>query len=152
MELLENRRSWENQRPPENCQKSGLFWASPFTMHLVCTPLKKDLLGVCRKVPHNTRKSLKIHIFGPFWVFLDFFGFFGDFSAERPFWDFFAISGPERPATPANGGRVATFVVVRVTNFLRAVQNWGFHMFGWENLSSYLYQLEGIFAKMFAPP
>ena len=39
MEFLENRRSWENQKPPENRQKSGLFWASPFTMHLVCTLL-----------------------------------------------------------------------------------------------------------------
>ena len=26
-------------KTPENCQKSGLFWASPFTMHLVCTLL-----------------------------------------------------------------------------------------------------------------
>ena len=40
VELLKNRRSWENQKPPENRQKSGLFWASPFTMHLVCTLLK----------------------------------------------------------------------------------------------------------------
>ena len=31
-----------NQKPPENRQKSGLFWASPFTMHLVCT-LSKQL-------------------------------------------------------------------------------------------------------------
>ena len=38
-EFLENRRSWENQKPPENRQKSGLFWASPFTMHLVFTLL-----------------------------------------------------------------------------------------------------------------
>ena len=35
VEFLENRRSWENQKPPANRQKSGLFWASPFTMHLV---------------------------------------------------------------------------------------------------------------------
>ena len=41
VEFLENRRSWENQKPPENRQKSVLFWASPFTMHLVCTLLKK---------------------------------------------------------------------------------------------------------------
>ena len=27
-------------KPPENRRKSGLFWASPFTMHLVCTLLK----------------------------------------------------------------------------------------------------------------
>ena len=40
MALLENRRSWENQKPLENRQKSGLFWASPFTMHLVCTLLR----------------------------------------------------------------------------------------------------------------
>ena len=40
VEFLENRRSWENQSPPENRQKSGgLFWASPSTMHLVCTLL-----------------------------------------------------------------------------------------------------------------
>ena len=39
MEFLQNRRSSENQKPPENCQKSGLFWASAFTMHLVCTLL-----------------------------------------------------------------------------------------------------------------
>ena len=30
MEFLQNRRSSENQKPPENRQKSGLFWASPF--------------------------------------------------------------------------------------------------------------------------
>ena len=35
VEFLENRWSWENQKPPEKRQKSGLFWASPFTMHLV---------------------------------------------------------------------------------------------------------------------
>ena len=35
MELLENRCSWENRKPPEHRQRSGLFWASPFTMHLV---------------------------------------------------------------------------------------------------------------------
>ena len=29
MEFLENRRSWENQKPRQNRQKSGLFWASP---------------------------------------------------------------------------------------------------------------------------
>ena len=39
MEFLENRRSWENQKPPENRQKGGFFRASPFTMHLVCTLL-----------------------------------------------------------------------------------------------------------------
>ena len=43
VEFLENRRSWENQKPPENRQKSGLFWASPFTMHLVCTLLNKEI-------------------------------------------------------------------------------------------------------------
>ena len=42
VEFLENRRSWENQKPPENHQKSGLFWASPFTMHLVFTLLNKQ--------------------------------------------------------------------------------------------------------------
>ena len=39
VEFLEKRRSWENQEPPENRQKSGFFWASPFTMHLVWTLL-----------------------------------------------------------------------------------------------------------------
>ena len=39
VEFLENKRSWENQKHPENRQKSGLFWASPFTMHLVWTLL-----------------------------------------------------------------------------------------------------------------
>ena len=42
VEFLENRRSWENQKPPENRQKSGLFWSSPFTTHLVCTLLIID--------------------------------------------------------------------------------------------------------------
>ena len=32
VEFLESRRSWENQKPPENRQKTGLFWASPFTL------------------------------------------------------------------------------------------------------------------------
>ena len=35
-------------------------------------------------------------------VFLDFFGYFWDFSPDPqkdPFWDFFAISGPEGPET-----------------------------------------------------
>ena len=41
VEFPENRRSWENKKPPENRQKSGLFWASPFTMHLVCTLSKE---------------------------------------------------------------------------------------------------------------
>ena len=41
MEFLENRRSWENQKKPENRLKSGLFWASPFTMHLVGTLLTR---------------------------------------------------------------------------------------------------------------
>ena len=56
---------------------------------------KRVFLGVWRKVSKNTRKSLKISIFGPFWVFP---GIFRDFSPDPqkdPFWDFFAISGPE---------------------------------------------------------
>ena len=36
LDFLENKRSWENQSP----QKIGLFWASPFTMHILCTLLK----------------------------------------------------------------------------------------------------------------
>ena len=39
VELLENKRSSENQRPPENHHKSGLLRALPFTMHLFCTSL-----------------------------------------------------------------------------------------------------------------
>ena len=39
VEFIESRRSSENQKPPENRKKSGLFWASPFTMHPVCTLL-----------------------------------------------------------------------------------------------------------------
>ena len=46
VEFLENRRSWENQKTPENRQKSGLFWASPFTMHLVLTLLIKVKLAL----------------------------------------------------------------------------------------------------------
>ena len=44
VEFLHSRRSWENQKPPENRQKMGLFWASPFTMHLVCTLLMTSQL------------------------------------------------------------------------------------------------------------
>ena len=39
VEFLENRRSWENKKHTENRQNSGLVWASPFAMHLVCTLL-----------------------------------------------------------------------------------------------------------------
>ena len=54
MEFLENRRSWENQKPPENRQRSGLFWASPFTMHLVCTLLTIVLTQVFSSVDWST--------------------------------------------------------------------------------------------------
>ena len=36
LELLENRRAWEHQKLPASRQKSGLFWASPFTVHPIC--------------------------------------------------------------------------------------------------------------------
>ena len=36
LESLEKKRTWEYQIPPENCQKSGLCWASPFAMHSSC--------------------------------------------------------------------------------------------------------------------
>ena len=49
VEFLESRRSWENQKPPENRQKSGLFWPSPFTMRLVCTLLNYVII-VCPMV------------------------------------------------------------------------------------------------------
>ena len=39
VEFLENRSSSENQNPSENRQNTRLFWASPFTMRLVCTLL-----------------------------------------------------------------------------------------------------------------
>ena len=39
VEFLENKWSRGKQKPPENRQKSGLLWASPFTMHLVWTLL-----------------------------------------------------------------------------------------------------------------
>ena len=61
---------------------------------------KKVFPGVGRKVPKNTRKSLKIPIFGPFWVFLDFFGLFlGLFCRppKRPFWRLFCDFGPGGP-------------------------------------------------------
>ena len=61
---------------------------------------KKVFSGVCRKVPKNTRKSLKIPIFGPFWAFLDFFRYFlGLFCRppKRPFLRFFCDFGPGGP-------------------------------------------------------
>ena len=63
-EFLESRRSWENQKPPENRQKSGLFWASPFTMHLVCTlkfwrPPKQEDLTKTGKNEDRTFKPQK---------------------------------------------------------------------------------------------
>ena len=36
------RNSPERRRPPETRQKGGFFRAPPFTMHLVCTQLKKE--------------------------------------------------------------------------------------------------------------
>ena len=54
--------------------------------------------GVCRKkrkVPEKTRKILKVPKKFQKQVILDFFGYFPGLSAEDPFWDFFAISGPE---------------------------------------------------------
>ena len=69
MEFLENRRSWENQKPPEHCQKSGLFWASPFTMHLVCTLLiqtwkKVAYFGFFPSFQnHNTHETIIFELF-----------------------------------------------------------------------------------------
>ena len=54
VEFLENGRSSENQKPPENRQKSGLFWASPFTM---CTT-SLHILNKSR--PNLAKFSLKI--------------------------------------------------------------------------------------------
>ena len=71
VEFLENRRSWENQKLPENRQKNGLFWASPFTMHLVCTLLIPDCPrkpGVTSKFPRNSHSiSVKRHT-KPHWI------------------------------------------------------------------------------------
>ena len=47
LEFLENRRSWEKQKPPENRQKSGLFWASPFHR------LISAHIGQCRLMSAN---------------------------------------------------------------------------------------------------
>ena len=63
------------------------------------------------KVSENTRKSLKLLIFRPFWVFfsvfLDFFGYFSRLFSrppKRPFLGLFCDFGPEGPETPVNGG------------------------------------------------
>ena len=71
---------------------------------------KRVFLGVCKKVPENTRKirkiPQKIPKFGFFGYFSTFSGIFGDFFADPPkdsFRDFFGISGPEGPETPVNG-------------------------------------------------
>ena len=64
---------------------------------------KRVFLGVCKKVPENTRKSPNLVFFGDF---LTFSGIFGDFFADPQkdsFRDFFGISGPEGPETPVNG-------------------------------------------------
>ena len=63
MEFLENRRSWENQKPTENRQKSELFWASPFTMHLVWTLLIKNVMisKRIRSGPANQTKERSGH-------------------------------------------------------------------------------------------
>ena len=72
-------------------------------------------MGVRREVSKNTRtKSLKTPLLGPFWVFLDFWGIFLRLFCgppKRPFWRlfFFAISGPEGPETPVNGGSGRNF-------------------------------------------
>ena len=71
---------------------------------------RRVFLGVCRKVPENTRKSRKIPEKVQIWVFFGYFstfsGIFGDFFADPQkdsFRDFFGISGPEGPETPVNG-------------------------------------------------
>ena len=71
---------------------------------------KRVFLGVCKKVPENTRKSQKIPEKYPnldfFGCFSTFSGIFGDFFADPQkdsFRDFFGISGPESPETPVSG-------------------------------------------------
>ena len=71
---------------------------------------KRVFLGVCKKVPENTRKVEKypkkypnLDFSGTFQLFA---GIFGDFFADPQkdsFRDFFGISGPEGPETPVNG-------------------------------------------------
>ena len=65
VEFLESKRSSENQNPPENRQKSGLFWASPFTMQLVCTLLilNNNVLEEPKgHPPKGHREQMKIQI------------------------------------------------------------------------------------------
>ena len=65
---------------------------------------KGSFLGVWRTVSKNTRRSLKIPIFGTFWgifsVFLDFFGYFLRLFSrppKRPFLRLFCDFGPGGP-------------------------------------------------------
>ena len=74
---------------------------------------KRSFLGVRRKVPKNTRKSLKIPKKLRKSVFLDFSGYFLRLFCgppKRPFLRLFAISGPEGPETPVNGGSGRDFI------------------------------------------
>ena len=90
MEFLENRRSWENQKPPENRQKSGLFWASPFTMHLVWT-LLKNVEPMSEKSPKIIRKLTK----GPAKTCFDILGSFSAYLVSV------SISGNHVQSMPA---------------------------------------------------
>ena len=59
VEFLETGAPEKIKKAPEDLQKSRIFWALPFTMHLVCTlliltpPLKKEKLGILETTHTN---------------------------------------------------------------------------------------------------
>ena len=66
-------------------------------------------LGVCKKVPENTRKSRKIPKIGLFRAFFDFFGYFRGLFLQTPkktlfetFWGFRARRPATEPGKPPN--------------------------------------------------
>ena len=95
MEFLENRRSWENQKPPENRQKSGLFWASPFTMHLVCT-----LLIIQISVRKSSDQKSEIEQGGPL----------KSEPNRAPSWSFTSSKQPDCPLSWGFGRALRTLV------------------------------------------
>ena len=83
---------------PKPCDPSRHLQESPDPPGPKSQKSQKGLFGCpqksLKKIPG---KSLKTPIFRPFWVFLDFFGYFlGLFCrpAERPFWRLFCDFGP----------------------------------------------------------
>ena len=96
-----------------------------------------------------TQKSLKIPIFGPFWVFcsvfLDLFGYFLRLFSrppERSFLRLFlAISGPEGPETPVNGGSGSQVWSIWKSDVRQAKE---FYEYGCQN-QSFSSMLSGVF-------